>query len=76
MKELRTLALGILIGSGVVYFIYQVIPCHTYKKDVVGMHEYQLDVNWDSITVYDGPRTIGTVKMEGQLDSLIIDDNR
>jgi hypothetical protein len=40
------------------------------------MHEYQMDVNWDSITIYDGANTIGTVKMEGQLDSLIIEDNR
>ena len=76
MKELRTFLLGVIIGSSLVFFAYQVLPCHSYKKDVAGMHEYQMDVNWDSITIYDGANTIGTVKMEGQLDSLIIEDNR
>lgn len=76
MEKLRSLLLGIIIGGGIVMFAYEMLPCHSYKKDVAGMHEYQMDVNWDSITIYDGPKTIGTVKMQGQLDSLIIEDNR
>jgi len=76
MKELRTFLLGVIIGSSLVFFACQMLPCHVYKKPVVSMHEYQMDVNWDSITIYDGANTIGTVKMEGQLDSLIIEDNR
>lgn len=76
MEKLRTLLLGIIIGGSIVFFVHQMLPCHVYKKDVVSMHEYQLDVNWDSVTIYDGPKTIGTVKLEGQLDSLIIEDNR
>ena len=38
--------------------------------------EYQFIVTDDSITVYDGSKTIGTVRLEGQLDSLITDDNQ
>ena len=75
MKELRTFLLGTIIGGSIVWFAHQMLSCHSYKKDVAGMHEYQMDVNWDSITIYDGAKTIGTVKMEGQLDSLIINDN-
>jgi hypothetical protein len=76
MEKLRTLLLGIIIGGSIVFFACQMLPCNTYKKPVASMHEYQMDVNWDSITIYDGANTIGTVKLEGQLDSLIIDDNQ
>lgn len=37
--------------------------------------EYQFIVVDDSIIVYDGNREVGTVKLQGQLDSLIVDDN-
>jgi len=49
-----------------------------YNKPIVPKKnscEYQFIVTDDSITVYDGDKTIGTVKLEGQLDSLIIKDN-
>lgn len=38
--------------------------------------EYQFIVTDDSLTVFDGDRTVGTVKLEGQLDSLITLDNQ
>lgn len=38
--------------------------------------EYQFVVTDDSLTVYDNNRVVGTVKIEGQLDSLIIADNK
>ena len=76
MKELEKFLLGVIIGGALMFFACQMLPCKSYKKDVANMHEYQMDVNWDSITIYDGSKTIGTVKMEGQLDSLIIEDNR
>lgn len=38
--------------------------------------EYQFVVTDDSISVYDDNRVVGTVKIEGQLDSLIIADNK
>ena len=75
MQKFRLFSLGLCIGICFTWFIYQMTPCHAYKQNVVSMHEYQMDVNWDSITIYDGPKTIGTVKLEGQLDSLIINDN-
>lgn len=37
--------------------------------------EYQFVVTDSTITVWDDNRWVGTVKLEGQLDSLIISDN-
>ena len=39
-------------------------------------HSYQIDCIDDSIKVYDNDRVVGTVKSQGALDSLIIDDNQ
>jgi hypothetical protein len=40
-------------------------------------HEYSFDVTNDSISVYtEDNKFVGTVKLEGQLDSLIILDNQ
>jgi hypothetical protein len=38
--------------------------------------EYQFIVTDDSVTVYDYERIVGTIKLEGQLDSLITLDNQ
>lgn len=38
--------------------------------------EYQFVVTDSTITVWDHNRPVGTVKLEGQLDSLIIADNQ
>lgn len=38
--------------------------------------EYQFVVTDSMITVYDANRVVGTVKLEGQLDSLITSDNQ
>lgn len=38
--------------------------------------EYQMIVTDDSVMVFDGDRTVGTIKLEGQLDSLITIDNK
>ena len=38
--------------------------------------EYQFIVTDDSVSVFDGKRTVGTIKLEGQLDSLITLDNQ
>ncbi len=38
--------------------------------------EYKFIVTDDSLTVYDEIDTLGTVKLEGQLDSLITLDNQ
>ena len=37
--------------------------------------EYQFTVTDDSLTVYDGKRAVGTIKIDGTLDSLINLDN-
>lgn len=63
-----------LIAAGVLLLImsYSEIIRAVYSKS----KEYQMNVTQDSITVFDGERTVGTVKIEGQLDSLIIKDNQ
>ena len=38
--------------------------------------EYQLIVIDDSIILYDQNRIVGKVKLEGELDNLIINDNQ
>lgn len=38
--------------------------------------EYQFVVTDSMMTVYDANRVVGTVKLEGQLDSLITSDNQ
>lgn len=37
--------------------------------------EYQFTITEDSISVYDFDRHVGTVKIEGQLEQLLIKDN-
>lgn len=37
--------------------------------------EYQFTITKDSMTVYDQGRYVGTVKVEGQLEQLLINDN-
>lgn len=38
--------------------------------------EYQMIVTDDSVQVFDNERVVGTIKLEGQLDSLITLDNQ
>jgi len=38
--------------------------------------EYQFIVVDDSVDVFDGKRFVGTVELQGQLDSLITEDNK
>lgn len=38
--------------------------------------EYQLVIEDDSIIIFDKNRYVGKVKVEGQLDSLLIEDNQ
>jgi len=37
--------------------------------------DYQLNVNSDSIQLFDGTRLVGTVSIDGNLNSLILKDN-
>lgn len=75
MKNIKQSAISILlIASGVLLFIMSLkelirINCAKTK-------EYQINVTKDSITVFNGKDSVGTVKLEGQLDSLITKDNQ
>ncbi len=75
MKQTKIITFNIillfvlLIGASL--SLYNVYEQHQRSKT-----EYQFIVNDDSITVYDGNRTVGTVLLEGDLDGLIIMDNQ
>lgn len=49
---------------------------YLYKLKRHSATEYQFVVTDDSVTVYDGDRTVGTIKCDGSLDSLITIDNQ
>jgi len=38
--------------------------------------QYQFIVTDDSVTVYDSKEIVGTIKLDGSLDSLITEDNK
>lgn len=70
--------LGFIIFMLCVYILFisvQTIDMISKRLDRVNV-EYQFVVTDDSISVYDDNRVVGTVKIEGQLDSLIIADNK
>ena len=48
----------------------------TLEKNIIRENvEYQFVVTDDSITVFNGIHSLGTIKLEGQLDSIITADN-
>lgn len=61
---------GALLGGAIT-----ILALHKPVKPI-NPCEYQFIVTDDSVTVYDGIDTIGTIKLEGQLDSLITLDNQ
>ena len=65
LKMLLVLS-GCLIGSAVA------IMLTVKSQPKINPCEYQFIVTDDSVTVYDYDRTVGTIKLDGQLDSLII----
>ena len=68
---IKSLVIAVVLTiSATLLFIW---GCSSYKHNPC---EYQFIVTDDSLTVYDGDRTVGTVKIQGQLDSLIIEDNK
>jgi hypothetical protein len=69
LKMLLVLS-GCLIGSAVA------IMLTAKSQPKINPCEYQMIVTDDSVTVYDYDRTVGTIKLEGQLDSLINLDNQ
>lgn len=88
MKQSVLTAMAILAGSliGAAITILVLNKKHEPKKPVYVKStpckecEYLFTVTDDSITVYDRlmdcERVVGTVKLEGQLDSLITLDNQ
>lgn len=64
----------LFVITAIMLFILGIyIGCDRYGRADV---EYQFVVTDDSLTVFDKDRVVGTVKLEGQLDSLIINDNQ
>ena len=65
---------SVILGSAMTILVIKPTPLPP-PPPIVDPCEYQMNVTDDSITVYDGARIVGTVKIEGQLDSLINFDN-
>jgi hypothetical protein len=72
--NVKSLGIAMLLLIGVIgSFCYASYKHQQYlsRKGV----EYQFIVTDDSATIYDGPRTIGTIKLTGELSNLINEDN-
>ena len=72
-----TIVVLLLVGL-VVSFMYSCRE-HNKVKELQRMRdstEYQFNVCDDSATVYDHGRLVGTIKLDGTLDSLIMLDNQ
>lgn len=69
----QSLLLGLLLITCSLFGAMVTIMC---LKPEPNPCEYQFIVTDDSLTVYYGIDTLGTVKLEGQLDSLITLDNQ
>lgn len=68
------LVLAILVG---LYFSVKIVTPQPVINCNHSNREYSFDVTDDSISVYtEDDKLVGTVLIEGQLDSLIIMDNQ
>jgi hypothetical protein len=68
----------ILLTGLVVSFMYS-FEQHRKVKELQLMKdasEYQFIITDDSVSVYDYNRFVGTIKLDGSLDSLMIEDNQ
>lgn len=77
MKDLVVSLLAIMALASL-YLSYQSVnTLESINERIDRMSvEYQFVVTDTMMTVYDRNRVVGTVKLEGQLDSLIIADNQ
>ena len=76
MKQFILVAVATMLTASL-YFSYQSLQTIQDLNNRVNRAnvEYQFVVTDSTMTVFDGNRYVGTVKIQGQLDSLIIADN-
>jgi len=80
MYIILLLLIGLLIA--VLFVNYRIKDCKpkaptvVYKNIIADSTEYQLNVIDDSAVIYNNDRYVGTIKLTGTLDSLIISDNQ
>lgn len=67
-------AIGLLLLSYVSFRSIQTLDSINDRLNRANV-EYQFVLSQDSITVFDNNRLVGTVRLEGQLDSLMVADN-
>ncbi len=71
MKQLLKVITGVIILTGVILLLPK---CH--EEIPVQARDYQIEVNNDSLYLFDGERKVGaTVWGNSPLDSLILTDN-
>lgn len=75
--NLYAIAVGLLIIIGTLVSIYIVNRVDGIDDRLNRANsEYQMVIEDDSLILFDGDRLVGKVKLQGQLDSLIIEDNQ
>lgn len=69
-----------LIGTVLVLCIYLLFLCiglvNNVSKSTTDDTEFQFTVTDTMMTIYNGDTYVGTVKVQGQLDSLLVDFNQ
>ena len=77
MKQFLAISLAILLTVSL-YFSYQSLQTIQALNNRIDRAnaEYQFVVTDSTMTVFDQNRVVGTVKLEGQLDSLVVADNQ
>ena len=68
---------GLFVSLIYSYYLHRVNRMLVTKENQEVIRcKYQYTITDDSITVYDYNRFVGTIKLDGSLDSLMIEDNQ
>ena len=65
LMSITTICLGVMV----------LLSIKDKREYLINARSYQIDIIDDSIKVYDADRLVGTIKSEGNIDSLINKDN-
>ena len=69
-----------LVGAMLALSLFLLITCigvlNRVKDTLVDETEFQFTITDSTMSVYNGSTYVGTVKIQGQLDSLLVDYNQ
>jgi hypothetical protein len=75
MKKEVIFFLGLLICLGTTIWYASKVTSLTIPIKFVKARDYQVEILNDTMYIYDNQRFVGEVKMQSDLDSMIIQDN-